>query len=74
MGSGKLSVKIIKEFPPIEEISFELLIEAYKKGIENTQYDLDWEEDQFTNYLINFMRKSKLNRIYPLDIVPQYPL
>jgi len=74
MSSGKLSLKIIKEFPIIEKISFELLIEAYRKSVKNTQYDLDWEEDQFTNYLINFMRESKLNRIYPLDIVPQYPL
>ena len=58
----------------IEVLSFKLLIEAYILALKENEYELDWIEDQFTNYLINFMRKSSLNKKYPLDITPQYPL
>ncbi len=42
----------------IEVLSFKLLIEAYILALKENEYELDWIEDQFTNYLINFMRKS----------------
>lgn len=63
-----------KAIPSIEKVSIELLIESYNLALKDKKYELDWIEDQFTNYLINFMRKSHLNEKYPLDITPQYPL
>lgn len=72
--SGKLSSKITKSFPSIETVSIGLLIESYNFAMIDKRYDLDWEEDQFTNYLINFMRKSSLSKKHSLDIVPQYQL
>lgn len=66
--------KTKKAIPSIEKISIKLLIEAYNLVLQDKKYELDWIEDQFTNYLINFMKKSYLNEKYPLDITPQYPL
>jgi len=68
MGSGKLSPRIIKKVPTIEDISFKVLIEAYCKIIELNQYDLDWEEEQINQELVVFMRKSKLRVDYHLTI------
>jgi len=68
MGSGKLSQRIIKKVPTIEEISFKVLIEAYKLLIESNQYDLSWEEEQINQQLVVFMRKSELRVNYHLTI------
>ncbi|CAA6819174.1 MAG: Unknown protein [uncultured Sulfurovum sp.] len=68
MSNGKVSKKIQQVFPTIEQVSFQVLIEAYK-GITNcNQYDLDWEEEQFNQELVVFMRKSKLRIKYQLTI------
>ncbi len=68
MGSGKLSLKIIKRVPTIEDISFKVLIEAYRKIIELNQYDLNWEEEQINQELVVFMKKSELRIDYHLTI------
>ncbi|CAA6802194.1 MAG: Unknown protein [uncultured Sulfurovum sp.] len=68
MSNGKVSKKIQQVFPTIEQISFQILIEAYK-GITNcNQYDLDWEEEQFNQELVVFMKKSRLRTKYKLTI------
>lgn len=72
--SGKLSLKVKNAFPSIEKISIRLLIESYNLAMIDKRYDLDWEEDQFTNYLINFMRRLPISKKHSLDIVPQYQL
>jgi len=68
MSSGQLSPKIKKKFPTIEEVSFKVLIEAYKLLIESKQYDLSWEEEQFNQQLVVYMKKSKLRVTYILHI------
>ena len=68
MGSGKLSLNIRKKFPTIEDISFKILIQAYRAIIELNQYDLDWEEEQFSQEFVRFMKKSKLRIKYRLTI------
>ena len=68
MANGKLSQRIIKEVPTIEDISFQILIEAYRQIIEVNQYSLDWEEEQFNQELVVFMKKSKLRIKYKLTI------
>jgi len=68
MSSGKLSLNIRKKFPTIEDISFKILIEAYMAIIELNQYDLDWEEEQFSQEFVRFMKKSKLRIEYRLTI------
>ncbi len=68
MGSGKLSLNIKKKFPTIEDISFKILIEAYRVLIESNQYDLDWEEEQINQQLVVYMRKSKIRNKYQLTI------
>lgn len=72
--SKNILEKTKKAIPSIEKVSIELLIESYNLALKDKKYELDWIEDQFTNYLINFMKKSHLNVKYPLDITPQYPL
>jgi len=68
MSNGKLSLKIKKIFPTIEEISHKVLIEAYKTLIESKKYNLDWEEEQINQQLVIFMKKSKLRVDYNLTI------
>ncbi len=68
MASGKLSLNIRNKFPTIENISFKILIEAYRQIINLNQYDLDWEEEQFNQELVVFMRKSELRIKYKLTI------
>jgi len=68
MSSGQLSDKIIKKIPSIEEISLEILIRAYKNVIKTNQYDVDWEEEQFSSHLVSFMKKSLLRKKYHLYI------
>ena len=68
MGSGKLSLKIRTKFPTIEDISFQILIEAYKTIIKSNHYDLDWEEEQINQELVVFMKKSALRIKYKLTI------
>lgn len=68
MANGKLSQGIIKKVPTIEDISFQILIEAYRQIIEVNQYSLDWEEEQFNQELVVFMKKSKLRIKYKLTI------
>jgi hypothetical protein len=68
MGSGQLSPKIKKKFPTIEEISFKVLIESYKLLIGSNEYDLSWEEEQFNQQLVVFMKKSELRIDYHLTI------
>ena len=60
MANGKLSFHNIKIFSSIENISFKVLIEAYRQIIELNKYDLDWEEEQFNQELVRFMKKSEL--------------
>ena len=68
MSNGKLSPRIKKKFPTIEEVSFKILIEAYKLLIELNQYELEWEEEQINQELVRFMKKSKLRVTYKLTI------
>ncbi|MBP1681020.1 MAG: hypothetical protein H6Q35_1359 [Proteobacteria bacterium] len=72
--SKKTLAKTKCHIPPISILSFKLLLEAYFLALENQQFNLKWFEDQFTNHLITFMKKSDLTNHYPLDITPQYPL
>lgn len=75
--NGKLSQNILNKTKlniAIEVISIKLLIEAYSCAMVDKRYDVDWNEDQFTNYLINFMRKLPFSKKHSLDIAPQYQL
>jgi len=68
MSNGRLSPRIKKKFPTIEEVSFKVLIEAYLKIIELNQYDIDWEEEQINLELVRFMKKSEFGIIKELTI------
>lgn len=52
--------KTKKALPTIEQIAIELLIEAYNVAILKKEYDLSWEEEQITQYLLDLMKNSEL--------------
>lgn len=60
--------KTKKAIPSIEKVSIELLIESYNLIILKKEYDLDWEEEQFSAYLISQMNKQPLTKKYHLHI------
>jgi len=68
MSSGKISQKIKKAFPTIEKVSFQVLIEAYNQMLQVNKYDLNWEEEQFNQELVVFMKKTNLRKQYKLTI------
>ena len=68
MISGKISKKIKKAFPTIEKVSFQILIEAYNQMLQVNKYDLNWEEEQFSQELVVFMKKRNLRKQYELRI------
>lgn len=72
--SGKLSLKIRKSFPSLEEISIKVLIEAYQSMLFSREYSLDWEEEQFSAYLIGKMNKSSLTKKFNLFIDCEHKL
>ena len=68
MSSGRINQKIKKIFLTIEKISLQVLIEAYNHMVQVNKYDLNWEEEQFNQELVVFMKKSKLRKQYKLSI------
>lgn len=54
--------------PSIEQVSIELLIDAFKTIKVDKKYDLDWDEEQFSAYLISYMNKKNLTRDFNLHI------
>ena len=60
--------KTKKAIPSIEKVSIELLIESYNLIILKKEYDLDWEEEQFSAHLISQMNKQLLTKKYHLHI------
>jgi len=66
--AGKLSSKIKSAFPSLEYISFKLLIEVYDLSLDLKEYSLDWEEEQFSQYLVDIMKRSPLRVKYQLTI------
>ena len=68
MSNGKLSLNVKEKFPTIEEISFQVLIEAYKEMFKSSEYNLNWEEEQFNQELVVFMKKSQFRTKYKLSI------
>jgi len=66
---GKLNSKIRAIFLiKFEKICMQVLIEAYNRVIQDDKYNIDWEEEQFNQELIIFMRKSKLRTKHKLTI------
>jgi hypothetical protein len=66
--NGRLLSKIKQAFPTIEEVSITLLIEAYRVALTDKCYDLTWDEEQFSVYLVSRMIKSKLSIKHELTI------
>jgi len=58
-------------FLNFERICLRVLIGAYYQIYNKKEYDIDWEEDQFSDWLINRMNKHKLTLKYRLFIYPQ---
>lgn len=55
-------------FIKFEKTCMQVLVEAYRAIIELNQYNLDWDEEQFSQELVRFMKKSKLRIEYKLTI------
>ena len=67
-----ININIITSFAnSFEAICHRILIDAYYYAIEDNQYETDWMEDQFTNYLIIFMNNHQFSRKHHLIIRPQ---
>lgn len=65
---GKLSSKVKKSFQTIETVSIRLLIESYNLALVDKKYDLDWEEEQFSAFLLSIMNKLDITKKYYLHI------
>ncbi len=46
--------------PTIEQVSIQLLIDSYAIMKKRNEYNLDWDEEQFSIYLVNIMKESKI--------------
>jgi len=65
--AGNLN-KSIKNSITIEKVAFEILIEAYTIALSKKEYDLDWTEEQFSQYLVSIMEKSSIRVRHQLCI------
>lgn len=65
--AGNLN-KSIKKSITIEKVAFKILIEAYTIALSKKQYDLDWTEEQFSQYLVSIMERSSIRIKYQLCI------
>lgn len=69
---GRLSNSITNNvFLSYERICLRVLIGAYRNVYSQKQYELDWEEDQFTEWLIVEMKKHSLTSKHRLHIYSQ---
>lgn len=70
--TGRLSNPITNSvFLNYERICLRILIGAYQVVYSKKQYELDWEEDQFTEWLIVEMKKHNLTSKHRLHIYSQ---
>lgn len=70
--TGRLSSAITNSvFLNYERICHRVLIGAYQNVYSHKQYELDWEEDQFTEWLIVEMKKHDLTSKHRLHIYSQ---
>lgn len=60
--------KIKPSIPPIDVICIELLIESYNMIVHSKEYDLDWDEEQFSAHIISNMNKHPLTKKHHLHI------
>lgn len=65
--AGNLN-KSIKNSITLEKVAFKILIEAYTIALSKKQYDLDWTEEQFSQYLVSIMEKSNIRTQHQLCI------
>ena len=70
--TGRLSNPITNSvFLNYERICLRILIGAYRVVYSKKQYELDWEEDQFTEWLIVEMKRHNLTSKHRLHIYSQ---
>ncbi|MDX4065588.1 hypothetical protein Q6A91_06070 [Aliarcobacter skirrowii] len=60
--------KTKKSIPPIEQISIKLLIDSFTLVKTNKQYNLDWDEEQFSSHIVSYMNKHILTSTFHLHI------
>jgi len=65
---GRVSKRIKNAFGSLETVSFSLLVESYHLAVEKKEYELDWEEEQLSQYLVDLMKTSRLRTTYHLTI------
>lgn len=57
-----------KSIPPIEQVSIKLLIDSFTLVKTNKQYNLDWDEEQFSSHIVSYMNKHILTSTFHLHI------
>ncbi|MGJ0376913.1 hypothetical protein [Aliarcobacter cryaerophilus] len=60
--------KTKKSIPPIEQVSIKLLIDSFTLVKTNKQYNLDWDEEQFSSHIVSYMNKHILTSTFHLHI------
>lgn len=60
--------KTKKSIPPIEQVSIKLLIDSFALLKTKKQYNLNWNEEQFSSHIISYMNEHILTSAFHLHI------